>query len=64
MIFFIILSSSLLFTGTGMLHCVPPFLSQKIVEHLMKNYIKAFLATGIGLAMMKLVAESERIKVS
>lgn len=47
-----------------MLHCVPPFLSQKIVEHLMKNYIKAFLATGIGLAMMKLVAESERIKVS
>ena len=47
-----------------MLLCVPPFLSQKIVEHLMKNYIKAFLATGIGLAMMKLVAESERIKVS
>ena len=32
----------------------------------MKNYIKAFLATGIGLAMMKLVAEveSEKIKVS
>ena len=49
-----------------MLQCVPPFLSQKLVEHLMKNYIKAFLATGIGLAMMKLVAEveSEKIKVS
>ena len=30
----------------------------------MKNYIKAFLATGIGLAMIKLVAEPERIKVS
>ena len=54
------------FLGTGMLQCVPPFLSQKLVEHLMKNYIKAFLATGIGLAMMKLVAEveSEKIKVS
>ena len=49
-----------------MLQCVPPFLSQKLVEHLMKNYIKAFLATGIGLAMMNLVAEveTEKIKVS
>ena len=46
-----------------MLQCVPPFLSQKIVEHLMKNYIKAFLATGIGMAMMKLVAENEKDKV-
>jgi len=46
-------------TGTGMLQCVPPFLSQKLVEHLMKNYIKAFLATGIGMAMMKIVAEPE-----
>ena len=54
------------FSGTGMLQCVPPFLSQKLVEHLMKNYIKAFLATGIGLAMMNLVAEveTEKIKVS
>jgi len=50
-------------TGTGMLQCVPPFLSQKIVEHLMKNYIKAFLATGIGMAMMKLVAENEKDKI-
>ena len=40
-----------------MLQCVPPFLSQRMVEHLVKNYIKAFLATGIGMAMMKLVAE-------
>lgn len=50
-------------TGTGMLQCVPPFLSQKLVEHLMKNYIKAFLATGIGLAMMNLVAEVETEKI-
>ena len=43
-----------------MLQCVPPFLSQRMVEHLVKNYIKAFLATGIGMAMMKLVAEEGR----
>ena len=42
-----------------MLQCVPPFLSQKMVEHLMKNYIKAFVATGIGMAMMKMVAEPD-----
>ena len=47
-----------------MLQCVPPFLSQKLVEHLMKNYIKAFLATGIGMAMMKIVAEPENNAVS
>jgi len=29
----------------------------------MKNYIKAFLATGIGMAMMKLVAENEKDKI-
>ena len=52
------------FSGTGMLQCVPPFLSQKLVEHLMKNYIKAFLATGIGMAMMKIVAEPENNAVS
>ena len=47
-----------------MLQCVPPFLSQKIVEHLMKNYIKAFLATGIGMAMMKIVADPEKLSVN
>ena len=47
----------MILSGTGMLQCVPPFLSQRMVEHLVKNYIKAFLATGIGMAMMKLVAE-------
>ena len=47
-----------------MVKCVPPFLSQKIVEHLMKNYIKAFVATGIGMAMMKMVAEPDKDKVS
>lgn len=47
-----------------MLQCVPPFLSQKLVEHLMKNYIKAFLATGIGMVMMKIIAEPENNAVS
>ena len=47
-----------------MLQCVPPFLSQKLVEHLMKNYIKAFLATGIGMVMMKIIAEPENNPVS
>jgi len=35
-----------------------------MVEHLMKNYIKAFLATGIGMAMMKIVAEPEKVMQS
>lgn len=46
-------------TGTSMLTCVPPFLSQTLVVHLMKNYIKAFVATGLGLAMINLVAQPE-----
>jgi len=41
-------------TGTGMLTCVPPFLSQDLVVHLLKNYIKAFLATGLGIPFIKL----------
>jgi len=40
-----------------MLTCVPPFLSLSTVVHLLKNYIKAFLATGLGLTMMKLATE-------
>ena len=28
--------------GTGMLTCVPPFLSQALVVHTLKNYIKVF----------------------
>jgi len=46
-------------TGTSMLTCVPPFLSQTLVVHLMKNYIKAFVATGLGLAMINLVGQPE-----
>jgi len=46
-------------TGTEMLTCVPPYLSQTLVVHLMKNYIKAFVATGLGLAMINLVAQPE-----
>jgi len=41
-------------TSSGMLTCVPPFLSQELVVHLQKNYIKAFLATGLGLPFIKL----------
>jgi len=43
-----------LLPGTGMLTCVPPNLSQELVVHLLKNYIKAFLATGLGLPFIKL----------
>jgi len=46
-------------TGTEMLSCVPPYLSQDLVVHLMKNYIKAFVATGLGLAMINLVAQTD-----
>jgi len=60
---FILFDCSRLFfiflTGTEMLSCVPPYLSQDLVVHLMKNYIKAFVATGLGLAMMNLVAQTD-----
>jgi len=60
---FILFDCSRLFfiflTGTEMLSCVPPYLSQELVVHLMKNYIKAFVATGLGLAMMNLVAQTD-----
>ena len=50
--------------GTEMLTCVPPYLSQSLVVHLMKNYIKAFVATGLGLAMINLVAQTDSDRVS
>jgi len=60
---FILFDCSRLFfiflTGTEMLSCVPPYLSQALVVHLMKNYIKAFVATGLGLAMINLVAQTD-----
>jgi len=43
-------------TGTGMLTCVPPFLSQDLVTHILKNIIKAFLATFIGLPFLKIAS--------
>jgi len=46
-------------TGTEMLTCVPPYLTQALVVHLMKNYIKAFVATGLGLAMINLVVQTD-----
>ena len=36
----IIVITMILFPGTGMLTCVPPFLSQTLVAHTLKNYIK------------------------
>lgn len=44
-------------TGTGMLTCVPPFLSQDMVVHFLKNVIKAFLATFLGVPYLKICAE-------
>lgn len=44
-------------TGTGMLTCVAPFLSQDLVVHLLKNIMKAFLATFIGIPFLKLCSE-------
>lgn len=41
-------------TGTGMLTCVPPFLSQTLVAHSLKNYIKAFLTTFVGIPYLTL----------
>lgn len=51
-------------TGTGMLTCVPPFLSQDLVVHLLKNYIKAFLATGLGIPFIKLCSGKVEVKQS
>jgi len=42
--------------GTGMLTCVPPFLSQDLVSHILKNIIKAFLATFIGIPFLKIAS--------
>jgi len=49
-------------TGTGMLTCVPPFLSQALVAHTLKNYIKAFLATFIGLPYLGLCSASTQLQ--
>ena len=46
------------FTGTGMLTCVPPYLSKDIVVHFLKNIIKAFLATFIGVPYLSLCADT------
>jgi len=54
-LFFIFLS------GTGMLTCVPPYLSQDIVVHFLKNIIKAFLATFIGVPYLSMCAETTQV---
>lgn len=55
-IFFLFLS------GTGMLNCLPPFFSIQDIEHLLKNVMKAFLATWIGGPFLKLCSENATIK--
>jgi len=42
--------------GTNMISCVPPFLQQEHIGHMLKNIIKAFLAAGLGLPFLKIVA--------
>jgi len=49
-------------TGTGMLTCVPPFLSQTLVAHTLKNYIKAFLATFVGIPYLTLCAGNTELQ--
>lgn len=39
--------------GAEMLSCLPPYYNTYIVEHLLKNIIKAFLATWIGMFFLK-----------
>lgn len=52
-------------TGTGMLTCVPPFLSQDLVVHTLKNYIKAFLTTFVGIPYLTICAsKSEEMSQS
>lgn len=55
-IFFLFLS------GTGILNCLPPLFSIQDVEHLLKNVMKAFLATWIGGPFLKLCSENAIIK--
>lgn len=39
-------------TGTGMQTCVPPFMTVDIVSHFLKNCIKGFLGTFIGVPFL------------
>lgn len=51
-IFFLFLS------GTGILNCLPPLFTSQDTEHLLKNIMKAFLATWIGGPFLKFCSES------
>ena len=51
-IFFLFLS------GTGILNCLPPLFTTQDIEHLLKNIMKAFLATWIGGPFLKFCSES------
>ena len=44
-------------TGTGMQTCVPPFMSVDTVSHFLKNCIKGFLATFIGIPFLTICRE-------
>ena len=51
-IFFLFLS------GTGILNCLPPLFTTQDIEHLLKNIMKAFLATWIGGPFLKICSEN------
>jgi len=56
LVYFVLFDCTRLFfvflTGTGMQTCVPPFMSVELVSHFLKNTIKAFLATFIGVPFL------------
>ena len=55
-IFFVFLA------GTGMLSCLPPYYSVDNVTHLLKNCMKAFLATWMGVPFLKFCAKADNDK--
>lgn len=57
-LFFVFLS------GTRMLTCVAPYMSVEIVSHFLKNCIKAFLATFIGIPFLAICRSSTMQEVS
>jgi len=44
-------------TGTGMLTCVYPFLSQNLAVHLLKNIMKGFLSTFISFPFLNICGQ-------
>ena len=49
--------------GTGMLNCLPPYYSVETVTHLLKNCMKAFLATWIGVPFLRFCSTEEETPI-